>query len=44
VLPQTVQLGNKGGIITLLNKEGLKVSGVAYTKEQADREGWTLAF
>jgi len=44
VLPQTVQLGNKGGIITLLNKEGLKVSGVAYTKEQVDHEGWTLVF
>lgn len=43
-LPQTVPLGNQGGIITLLNREGLKVDGVAYTKEQAQREGWTIVF
>lgn len=43
-LPQTVQLGNKGGIITLLDARGLKVDGVAYTREQADREGWTIVF
>lgn len=44
VLPQTVQLGNKGGTITLLNSQGLKVDGVAYTQEQAQREGWTIVF
>jgi hypothetical protein len=33
------QLGNKGGIITLLNKDGLKVDGVSYTKKDASREG-----
>jgi uncharacterized protein YukJ len=43
-LPPTVQLGNKGGIISLLNREGLKVDGVSYTKEQADDEGWTIVF
>lgn len=43
-LPQTVQLGNQGGIITLLNREDLKVDGVAYTKEQAQRESWTIVF
>jgi uncharacterized protein YukJ len=43
-LPQTVQLGNKGGIITLINQEGLKVHGVSYTKEQVQREGWTVVF
>lgn len=43
-LPQSVQLGNKGGIITLLNREGWKVHGVSYSKEQADREGWTIVF
>jgi len=43
-LPPTVQLGNKGGIITLLNKSGLKVDGVSYTQEQADKEGWTVVF
>ena len=37
------QLGNQGGLITLLNREGLKVDGAAYTKIEA-REGWTLVF
>jgi uncharacterized protein YukJ len=39
-----VALGNRGGLITLLDPDGLKVDGVAYTKGQADREGWTLVF
>jgi uncharacterized protein YukJ len=39
-----VALGNKGGTITLLNKAGLKVDGVAYTAEQAAKEGWVIAF
>jgi uncharacterized protein YukJ len=43
-LPPTVQLGNKGGIITLLNDQGLKVDGVSYTQEQASTEGWTIVF
>ncbi|MGH8905480.1 MAG: DUF2278 family protein [Egibacteraceae bacterium] len=43
-LPATVQLGNKGGIITLLNADGLKVNGVSYTSQQARREGWTIVF
>jgi hypothetical protein len=43
-LPNGVQLGNNGGQITLLNPQGLKVHGVSYTKEQAQREGWTLVF
>jgi hypothetical protein len=43
-LPQTVQLGNKGGIITLLNDKGLKVDGVSYTTQQAQKEGWTIVF
>jgi hypothetical protein len=43
-LPPTVQLGNKGGIITLLDNNGLKVDGVAYTGEEAKKEGWTLVF
>jgi hypothetical protein len=43
-LPSNVQLGNKGGMITLLDKKGLKVDGVAYTGEQAKKEGWTLVF
>lgn len=43
-LPQTVQLGNKGGIITLLDPQGLKVDGVSYTEAQAKKEGWTVVF
>jgi uncharacterized protein YukJ len=43
-LNNTVQLGNKGGSITLLDKAGLKVAGVAYTAEDARREGWTVTF
>jgi uncharacterized protein YukJ len=44
VLRQNVQLGNKGSTITLLDNAGLKVSGVAYTADQAKREGWTVTF
>lgn len=43
-LPPNVQLSKKGGLITLLNKEGLKVHGVSYTEQQAQREGWTIVF
>ena len=39
-----MQLSNKGGIITLLNDQGLKVDGVSYTKEQANQPGWTIVF
>jgi uncharacterized protein YukJ len=39
-----VALGNRGGLISLLDPDGLKVDGVAYTKDQANREGWTLVF
>ena len=43
-LAQNVQLGNRGGSITLLDGGGLKVCGVSYTAEQAQREGWTVTF
>jgi uncharacterized protein YukJ len=43
-LSEQVQLGNKGGIISLLDNKGLKVHGVSYTKDQAAREGWTIVF
>ena len=43
-LPPGVQLGNKGGIITLLDNNGLKVDGVSYTEKQAQKEGWTVVF
>jgi uncharacterized protein YukJ len=39
-----VMLGNRGGLITLLDPDGLKVDGVAYTRAQAEREGWSLVF
>jgi hypothetical protein len=39
-----VQFGNHGGLITLLNPDGLKVDGVAYTQAQADAEGWSIIF
>ncbi len=39
-----IQLGNDGGIITLLNPDGLKVDGVSYTKEDAKQQGYTIVF
>jgi hypothetical protein len=39
-----VQLGNKGGIITLLDDRDLKVDWVSYTEQEAQREGWRLVF
>ncbi len=39
-----VVLSNQGGIISLLDKKGLKVDGVSYTKEEASRQGWTIVF
>lgn len=38
------QLSNKGGTITLLNSAGLKVDGVAYTKDEAKAEGKPVVF
>lgn len=39
-----MELSNQGGIITLLNDDGLKVDGVSYTKKQASEPGWTIVF
>ncbi|HBB30599.1 MAG TPA: DUF2278 domain-containing protein [Cyanobacteria bacterium UBA8803] len=39
-----IQLSNKGGIVTLLDKEGIKIDGVSYTKEDANKQGWTIVF
>jgi hypothetical protein len=36
------QLSNKGGTITLLNNNGLKIDGVSYTKEDASKEGFIV--
>jgi uncharacterized protein YukJ len=44
LLRAPVALGNRGGLISLLDPDGLKVDGVAYTKGQAEREGWSLIF
>ena len=35
---------NQGGLLTLLNDQGLKVHGVSYSREQARRPGWSLVF
>jgi uncharacterized protein YukJ len=43
-IAKPMELSNKGGLITLLNEEGLKVDGVSYTKEQAQHPGWTIVF
>jgi uncharacterized protein YukJ len=37
-------LGNSGGLITLLDPGGLQVDGVAYTRDDARVEGWTVVF
>ena len=38
------QLGNKGGIISLIDDKGLKIDGVSYSREAADKQGWFLVF
>ncbi len=43
-IKQPLALSNKGGIITLVDDNGLKIDGVAYTKEQALYPGWTIVF
>jgi hypothetical protein len=43
-MDQRSRLRDEGGMITLLDNKGLKVDGVAYTGEQAKKEGWTLVF
>ena len=40
----TIQLSNKGGIITLLNRDGLKVHGVQYNKSDVSEQGRTIVF
>ena len=42
-IAKPMELSNKGGLITLLNEEGLKVDGVSYTKDQAQNPGWQNA-
>jgi uncharacterized protein YukJ len=44
VLDKKINLSNEGGIISLLDQNGLKIDGVSYTKENAQKEGWTMVF
>jgi uncharacterized protein YukJ len=44
LLRPPIQLGNRGGLVTLLDPAGLKAHGVAYTQQQASAEGWTIVF
>jgi len=44
VVQAPMALSHKGGLITLVNGDGLKVDGVSYTKQQASNPGWTLVF
>ena len=44
LIAKPMELSNKGGLITLLNEEGLNVDGVSYTKDQAQNPGWTIVF
>ena len=39
-----LQLSNKGGIITLLNDDGLRVDGVSYTGPDASLPGFSIVF
>jgi uncharacterized protein YukJ len=43
-LTAPVQLGNAGGLLTLVDPRGLKVDGVAYTGDQAGNDGLTIVF
>ncbi len=43
LIPPSV-LPNKGGLITILNNDGLRVDGVSYTKAQASAPGSTIKF
>ncbi|MEB3179711.1 MAG: DUF2278 family protein [Nostocaceae cyanobacterium] len=39
-----IVLPNAGGIITLLDNNGLKIHGVSYTKDDVQKQGWTVVF
>ena len=40
----TIQLSNQGGIITLLDPDGIKVHGIAYTADAVKEQGRTITF
>ncbi len=39
-----IQLPREGGIITLLDNNGIKIDGVSYTQKDCQREGWITKF
>ena len=41
---ENLRLPSRGGIITLLNRWGIKIDGVSYTKSQGRRRGTTIVF
>ena len=41
---QGAQLSNKGGNITLLDKNGVKITGVSYTSQDAEASGFLVKF
>ncbi len=43
-LPKDFILPRAGGTMTLLNADGLKVNGVAWTARDTCRDGWTIVF
>ncbi len=43
-LAHPVNLGNNGGLITLIDPQGWKIDGIAYTRDQGKREGEAVVF
>lgn len=41
---QALQLSNQGGTLTLLDPNGLKIHGVAYTQQATGLKGWSIGF
>lgn len=39
-----IQLSNRGGQITLLDPQNMKVDGVSYSRMQVSRQGWSIVF
>src|SRR5947209_6650976 len=43
-IAKPMELSNKGGTITLLDPAGKVVDNVSYTKQQAQKPGWSIVF
>ncbi|MBD0258263.1 MAG: YukJ family protein [Cytophagales bacterium] len=41
---RAIQLGNKGGSITILDGQGRRLHSVSYSREQAQQPGWLVKF